>query len=87
MARIFTISFTYNEARFSTLVIAQTSPLYMEYILFNLAPDLVPLLPGNKIISPSANSFFFPNVSSQHSTVLMNSIIKAIDGHLQVVKN
>jgi hypothetical protein len=87
MARIFTISFIYNEERYNTIVTVRTSPLFIEYILAHLDADLLELLPGNRIISPSPNDFFFPNASSQHSLALMKCIIKAVAVHMQEVKS
>jgi hypothetical protein len=85
MARIFTISFTYNSETFNTMVTVKTTPFYMEYTLTNLDPELLLQLPGNKIISPATKKFFFPNASSHNSAELMNSIIKAVTGHLQAL--
>lgn len=87
MARLFTINFTYNDAPYTTMVTVRTTPFYMEYTLTNLEAELLLLLPGNKIISPSPKNFLFPNASSQHSTELMNSIIKEVALHMQAVNS
>ena len=87
MARIFTISFTFNEEQYTTMVTVRTSPLFNEYLLEHLDVDLLRLLPGNVIISPSSNTFFFPNATAQHSALLMNSILKAVALHLEMVQH
>ena len=69
------------------MVTVRTTPFYMEYTLTNLDTELLLLLPGNKIISPSPKNFLFPNASPQHSTELMNSIIKAVAQHMQAVNS
>jgi hypothetical protein len=83
MARIFTINFTYEGETYNTMISVKTTPYYMEYTLSNLDFELKFQLPGNKIISPSPKSFFFPNATPQHSTELMNTIINAMKVHLQ----
>lgn len=85
MARLFTINFTFNEEQYSTLVTVKTTPYYMEYTLNNLDESLLQLLSGNKIISPTTKNFAFPNTKAEHSTRLMNAIIKAVSLHLQTV--
>jgi hypothetical protein len=85
MARLFTISFSYNEEWYSTLVTVKTTPYYIEYTLNNLNAALLRLLPGNKIISPTPKNFLFPNANAEHSIRLMNTIIKAVSLHLQTV--
>ena len=85
MARLFTISFVYNEVSYNTLVTVKTTPYYKEYTLNNLATDLLKQLPGNKIISPTSTRFFFPEAGPQHSEKLMTEIIKAVTEHLQTV--
>ena len=85
MARLFTITFLFNEEPHSTLVTVKTTPYYKEYTLINLSADLLQRLPGNKIISPTDSQFTFPEATSQHSAGLMASIIKAVSQHLQIV--
>ncbi len=85
MARIFSISFTYQDVQHNTMVLVRTTPFYLEYTLSNLADELQEQLPGNKIISPSARQFIFPNASSDHNSTLMNAIIGAVKMHLQTV--
>lgn len=85
MARIFSISFFYENESYGTMVTVRTTPFYMEYTLNNLDPDLLRRLPGNKIISLSSKKYIFPNATAEHSEVLMNVIIKAVAGHLQAL--
>lgn len=85
MARIFTISFSFLGVTHNTMVSVRTTPFYREYTLSNLEADILLLLPGNKIISPSSRQFLFPNAGPKHSTELMNTIIKAVTLHLQAV--
>ena len=85
MARLFTLSFTYNEEPYNTLVTVKTTPYYKECTLNNLDSKLLLHLPGNKIISPTATTFVFPDAKPQHSTALMAIIIKAVVQHLQTV--
>lgn len=85
MARIFTISFTYQGLPYNTIVSVRTTPFYREYTLSNLSEDILLLLPGNKIISPSTRQFLFPNAGPAHSRDLMNTIINAVRTHLQTV--
>lgn len=84
MARIFTISFVYNDEMYNAVVVVRTTPLYMEYTLNHLDIGLLRLLPGNKIISPEPKKFLFPGATPYNSIVLMNSIIKAVSMHLQI---
>ena len=85
MARIFTISFIYLEESYNTMVTVKTTPYYREYTLNNLDFELLMHLPGNKIISPSPKNFFFPHSTTENSPLLMETIIKAVSGHLQAV--
>lgn len=85
MARIFTISFIYQEEAYNVMVTVRTTPFYIEYILNNLDTELLLLLPGNKIISPAPKQFLFPNATAENSVVLMNTIIKAVAVHLQAI--
>ena len=85
MARIFTISFTYQGLTHNTMVSVRTTPFDREYTLGNLDSHILQQLPGNKIISPSARQFMFPNPGPAHSKDLMNAIINAVTMHLQAV--
>lgn len=85
MGRIFTINFTYQGLTHHTMVSVRTTPFYREYCLTNLDEYILQQLPGNKIISPSARQFLFPNAGPDHSKDLMNAIINAVTTHLQTV--
>ncbi len=85
MARLFTISFEYNNDQYNLLVTVKTTPYYMEYTLANLTDELQALLPGNKLISPSPKAFIFPNATAAHSRSLMNAISQAVSQHLQTI--
>ena len=85
MARLFTISFAYNNEHHNSLVTVKTTPYYKEYTLSNLDKELLRQLPGNKIISTSSKSFLFPNATASHSSELMNTITSAVSRHLQTV--
>ena len=67
------------------MVSVRTTPFYREYTFSNLEEHILLQLPGNKIISPSARQFMFPNAGPGHSKELMNAIINAVMMHLQTV--
>ncbi len=85
MARIFNIYFTYNNRLRSAMVSVRTTPFFTEYTL-RFDEDLMQLLPGNKIISTSAEHFIFQHTSSQDATPLMQEIIKAVSQHTQTTE-
>ena len=87
MARIFTVSFLFDDVTYNTLVSVRTTPFYMEYILPSLDQHLLAQLPGNKIISPSFRNFLFPNANEAHSKELMKAITDAVMLHLQAVSS
>jgi len=82
MARIFNIYFSYNDAMYNAMVSVRNTPFFTEYTL-NFDEELMDLLPGNKIISTSANHFTFAHASSQEHNPLMEEIIRAVARHLQ----
>ena len=86
MARIFNIYFRYNDIMYNAVVSVRSTPFFVEYTLNNLGEDLVPLLPGNKIVSREPQEFIFQDVSSGHSAELMNAIIRAVSEHLHATK-
>jgi hypothetical protein len=65
----------------TAMVSVRNTPFFIEYTL-DFDETLMELLPGNKIISTSRDSFTF-----QHATVgsspLMEEIIRAVSQHLQ----
>lgn len=85
MARIFTIQYSFDGETYNSMVSVKTTPFYMEYTLGDIDSSLATLLPGNKIIAPSAKNFFFPNAMPHHSKELMQGITKAVAEHLQTV--
>jgi len=84
MARIFNIYFSHNEIVHNAVVSVRSTPFFTEYVLSNFDDDLLPLLPGNKILSTGPDHFVFRNANQEHSMELMNAIIKAVCEHLQV---
>ena len=86
MARIFNIYFSHDNLVHSAIVSVRATPFFTEYTLTNFDEQLLDYLPGNKIISRSADHFIFQNASDEHSTELMMSIIKAVTEHLQATE-
>jgi hypothetical protein len=83
MARIFNIYFTYSGIMHNAIVTVRTTPFITEYTLNIFNDDLLNLLPGNKILSQRPGHFIFKDASPEHSADLMNSIIKAVNEHLE----
>jgi hypothetical protein len=54
--------------------------------LNNFYEDLLALLPGNKIVSLSPGHFVFQHATEENSSVLMNSIIKAVAEHMHATQ-
>ena len=86
MARIFNIYFVYDGLMYNAVVSVRSTAFFTEYTLNNFNEDLLELLPGNKIVSRSRGQFVFQNVSSENSTELMNSIIKAVSEHMHATE-
>jgi len=86
MARIFNIYFSYNGMLQNAMVSVRTTPFYTEYTLNSFNEELLPLLPGNKIISQAPDHFIFPNASGQYSNTLMDAIIRAVSEHLHATQ-
>ena len=82
MARIFTISFYYDNNSYNAVVSVRNTPFYVEYTLTNFNEELLEKLPGNKIISKENGHYTFQNANSEHSEPLMKSIINAVAEHL-----
>lgn len=82
MARIFSISFPYGGMEHNAMVTVRTTPFFTEYTINVFDDDLSELLPNNKVISTSPNSFTFSDSTSENVPQLMNSILKAISGHV-----
>ena len=86
MARIFTISFTYEGMMHHALISVRTTPFYTEFTLNNFNENLMELLPGNKIISTGPYHYIFQYATPENSTALMNEIIRAVAEHLQTTE-
>jgi hypothetical protein len=86
MARIFNIYFSYNGQLQNAMVSVRYTPFYTEYTLNNFNEELLPFLPGNKIISKAPDHFIFPNTSDQNSGTLMDAIIRAVSEHLHATE-
>ena len=87
MARIFNIYFSFNGLLQNAMVSVRTTPFYTEYTLNNFNEELLPLLPGNKIISKAPDHFIFVNASDNSSPTLMDAIIKAVSEHLHATQS
>jgi hypothetical protein len=86
MARIFNIYFAFEGMMYNAVVSVRSTPFHTEYTLTNFDDSLLELLPGNKIVSQSPDHFVFPNASSGSSTLLMDSIIKAVAEHMHATE-
>ena len=86
MARIFNIYFEFEGTVYNAVVSVRSTPFFTEYTLNNFNDELLLLLPGNKILSHSPGHFVFKNASGDDSTVLMNSIIKAVSEHMHATE-
>ena len=85
MARIFSIYFNYNNKIHNAIVSVRTTPFFTEYTL-NFDEELMQLLPGNKIISTSADHFTFQHATAQDHNPLMKEIIRAVSQHGQTTE-
>jgi hypothetical protein len=86
MARIFNIYFQYDDMGYHAMVSVRSTPFFTEYTLNNINEDLLDFLPGNKIISKQNDHFIFPNATEENSTILMDTIIKAVSEHLHATE-
>jgi hypothetical protein len=86
MARIFNIYFAFEGMMYNAVVSVRSTPFHTEYSLNNFNDELLELLPGNKILSKSPGHFVFHNASSENSTALMDSIIKAVAEHMHATE-
>jgi hypothetical protein len=83
MARVFNIYFSFNNAMRNAIVTVRTTPFFTEYTL-NFDEELLQELPGNKIISTSANHFIFQHASSNELSPLMKEILAAVSQHIHI---
>jgi hypothetical protein len=86
MARIFNIYFSHDDKMHSAVVSVRQTPFFTEYTLNNFNDELLDLLPGNKIISKGPEHFIFQNALPEHSSLLMDAIIKAVAEHLHATE-
>jgi hypothetical protein len=86
MARIFNIYFAFEGMMYNAVVSVRSTPFHTEYTLNNFDDGLLELLPGNKILSQSPDHFVFQDASSSTSTLLMDSIIKAVAEHMHATE-
>ena len=82
MARIFNIYFNYDDILHSAIVSVRSTPFFTEYTLGNLDEGLQSLLPDTRLFSQTPDHLFFQNMTTEHSVLLMNEIIKTIVRHL-----
>ena len=71
---------------YHAVVSIRTTPFFTEYTLNNFNEELLEMLPGNKILSRSPGHYVFQNASPNHSSELMNAIIKAVKEHLHATE-
>ena len=67
----------------NAIVTVRTTPFFTEYTL-NFDEELLQVLPGNKIISTSANHFIFQHSTNNESSPLMKEILAAVSQHIQI---
>ena len=85
MARIFSIQFIYEGIEYNVMVSARSTPFFNEYAVTMLDETIANLLPNNKIISTSKESFVFADSTNENSPGLMHTILRAVAHHLQAI--
>ena len=85
MARIFSIHFTYKGEAQNAMVSMRDTSFFAEYTVLMLAPSIADLLPNNKIISTSKDSFVFSDSTKENVPALMQVILEAVVGHMQTI--
>ncbi|HZH00214.1 MAG TPA: hypothetical protein VEY32_03980 [Flavisolibacter sp.] len=83
MARIFSIHFSHEGYPHTAMVSVRNTTFFTEYTIGMLPDEIAEELPGNKIISTGQNQLIFANATLDHSTELMQNILKAVADHLQ----
>lgn len=83
MARIFSISFRYDEMERSAMISVRSTPFATEYTITMLHEELLEELPSKKILSTSNDHFVFVNHSLEEPTLLMKEIVRALADHVQ----
>jgi len=86
MARIFSINFFHDGYPHTAMVSVRITPFYTEYNIGMLPDDIAQELPGNKIIATGQNQLVFANATLDHSTELMQNIVRAVADHLITTK-
>lgn len=82
MARIFSVSFMHKGIAHNAMVAVRTTPFFTEYSINIFDEFLAALLPNNKLLSASENSFVFSDSTSENNPQLMDDIIRAIAEHV-----
>ena len=82
MARIFTVSFMHRGMTHNAMVAVRTTPFFTEYTISIFDDLLSSLLPNNKVVSTSENSFTFSDSTDTNDAQLMKDVLKAIAEHV-----
>ena len=85
MARIFSIQFRYENIEHTVMVSMRTTPFFNEYAVIMLDETISDLLPNNKIISTSKESFIFSDSTQENAPLLMQAILQAIIHHVHAI--
>ena len=85
MARIFSIRFTYKNEVQNAMVSVRNNAFFTEYTIGMLDKSIAGLLPNNKIISTSKDSFQFSDSTKENVPALMQAILTAVIGHMQTI--
>ncbi len=83
MARVFNIYFSYKNTMRNAIVMVRKTPFFTEYTL-NFDEEVLQVLPGNKIISTSADHFIFQHATGNESSPLMKEILTAVSQHSHI---
>ena len=86
MARIFNISFPFNNVTYSAMVTSRSTPFFTEYVINMIDDQLLNSLPGNKIVAVEPDELKFLNVTKEHSAELMKEIILAVKERIKSVQ-
>ena len=86
MARIFSVGFMHKGVAHNAMISVRTSPFFTEYSIHIFDELLTALLPNNKVISTSENSFAFSDSTLENDPQLMDDILKAIAEHVHSIQ-
>ena len=64
------------------MVAVRTTPFFTEYTISIFDDLLASLLPNNKVLSTSENSFTFSDSTDANDAQLMNDVLRAIAEHV-----